>query len=1360
MAIIKTYPLKTSYFSQDRLVLSDMQPDSEGIVKGETKSLTLASLKNFIGSQVLDVSASTDTRYAGAFVSPSTGNVKVGIDISSLPNLTASSVDGTDKLIINSSQDNKKIRINEFFETVGLATNSLINYSVKLPNSVGGPNQVLQLPSTIGASPYQLEWTTPAGSGTVVGSGTANYIPKWNSSSGLTDSIIYESSSNIGINTSSPSAELDVQGANVPVIKLTETLTGGKNILLGVDTNNGFLRSSGNMLLQAGSLYQGINILESGNVGIGATAPGEKLEVAGKIKATGTADVLQLYRNSLSQANYIKFYDNATLSPEFYLGFTSNNRDFQISNLAGSGTISLRSGGGNTMTLDSSQKVGIGTSTPTDKLTVAGNIKTTSGFIGIVSSGYGNMELGGPSGAYIDLKGPSTDDYDLRIISGGSGGSFWTGGFGHIMTLSSTGNVGISVTNPAAKLDITDTVDQTAIRVTNNEYNNYLIQKRRTDDTQKLGIKEFGSNGGLALVTGSSERLNINNLGNIGIGTTAPNAKLHIQDTSGSISTIRMSAASSNANYAFMKMEDVTANTSKLTLGATIGYAVEKPALSIFDSYTTLLGNGTSNGRLLFNCSANTHSVEIQGPDHAGGTSYSLKLPNSLPSVSNQILESNALGVLSWIPTPSGGGGGGGTVTSVGLSAPPAFSVSNSPITGSGSISLGVTGGTVGEFLAYNGQWATPPDTGTIVVGNPSTGASAVLAGISIGSTVYSIPQGTGNGTITSVQAGTGISGGGSSGIVTVTNSDRGSTAVAALDFFKTIATPTNDVIASGNDDTLTLAAGGNTGIFINGSGSQVTIGLYQPTTTALGGVKLVDVTQQSVSANGLTYTAGRTYAIQLNSSGQAVVNVPWSGGSGGGISFSGATVGGLATFTNSSTAGVSSKVNLDASGLMDFDFDGNHAGSIDFDPTGTRLKIGDLSSGNSGIVEIFTDGTRQFQIGVNGEIGLGEFGSQGTSGQFLQSQGNGSPAIWTSSGAGGGSSGTSGMVQLADGSSGFTNSASLVWEIISGLKGKLVIGKNTGTIYDREGILRLEGGPNSAGTGGVGGTIELEAAVGKSINPPAITKIKAPVSNSTAQSITLPAALPTATSQVLGVTSITGSEVVTAWTNTSGSGITQTIMPWNATLARADGTSWTETNAAGAIRSDTMVIQVNDCFATIQGNVVNYQFYISGYFKGNSEADGQYASITGPLFLARCQNIDGSGTISGIPIEASQSTTVIDNNRANGSLVVTEDPFATKQSASVPATVGNMGTYWKLPIRGGKVGRAYTSTTTIPGFVQLFTSNAVESTNPGKDHSTCVYPTNSTDVWYSNQYEYMPEGKGYTFVFAGTITAFVNQSS
>jgi hypothetical protein len=52
---------------------------------------------------------------------------------------------------------------------------------------------------------------------------------------------------------------------------------------------------------------------------------------------------------------------------------------------------------------------------------------------------------------------------------------------------------------------------------------------------------------------------------------------------------------------------------------------------------------------------------------------------------------------------------------------------------------------------------------------------------------------------------------------------------------------------------------------------------LPEATATARGGIELFSNTDQSVAANSVSATSGRTYGIQLNSAGQAVVNVPWS---------------------------------------------------------------------------------------------------------------------------------------------------------------------------------------------------------------------------------------------------------------------------------------------------------------------------------------------------------------------------------------------------------------------------------------------------------------------------------------------------
>ena len=81
--------------------------------------------------------------------------------------------------------------------------------------------------------------------------------------------------------------------------------------------------------------------------------------------------------------------------------------------------------------------------------------------------------------------------------------------------------------------------------------------------------------------------------------------------------------------------------------------------------------------------------------------------------------------------------------------------------------------------------------------------------------------------------------------------------------------------------------ANGTAGTNLSGSGttgSPYILALTSPgdttysaaTSSALGLVKLEDDTEQSVAANTVTAIASRTYGVQLNSSDQAVVNIPW----------------------------------------------------------------------------------------------------------------------------------------------------------------------------------------------------------------------------------------------------------------------------------------------------------------------------------------------------------------------------------------------------------------------------------------------------------------------------------------------------
>ncbi len=82
-------------------------------------------------------------------------------------------------------------------------------------------------------------------------------------------------------------------------------------------------------------------------------------------------------------------------------------------------------------------------------------------------------------------------------------------------------------------------------------------------------------------------------------------------------------------------------------------------------------------------------------------------------------------------------------------------------------------------------------------------------------------------------------------------------------------------------EDTVVDFAGG-TGINTATTTNTLTINLAEATSTVRGGIELFSDTDQSVAANTVSTTAARTYGIQLNSSGQAVVNVPWADTVGG----------------------------------------------------------------------------------------------------------------------------------------------------------------------------------------------------------------------------------------------------------------------------------------------------------------------------------------------------------------------------------------------------------------------------------------------------------------------------------------------
>ena len=395
----------------------------------------------------------------------------------------------------------------------------------------------------------------------VGGNGTAGKIPKWSTQYDLTDSSIFEDSvtGNIGIGTNIPNAELDIQGANVPVIKLTETATGGKNFLIGVDTSNSFLRSSGNLLFQAGPQYKGISILETGEVGIGTTTPAHPLDVEGKTRSKG----LIIYSiGGVNAGNTTIVFDNTLATKQFSIGagIVQNTQEgFAIRNVTDSRT---------DVYIDNTGNFGIGTYSPNAKLEVIGNYKQKAadanigGFTISINSGTDAVDLNNYYNAPLTF---STNNAEKMRINGNGNVGIGTTAPDSILTVkAATANVGIPVIKSSVNGfangftligdDYVAGESQFNLGISYSGANGVLSRSVKvsntTDDVFLSSQDAYSTNpsafildrdGSFRFLNTStnastpvdtavslSERTRIDKDGNVGIGTTTPTARLHV----------------------------------------------------------------------------------------------------------------------------------------------------------------------------------------------------------------------------------------------------------------------------------------------------------------------------------------------------------------------------------------------------------------------------------------------------------------------------------------------------------------------------------------------------------------------------------------------------------------------------------------------------------------------------------------------------------------------------------------------------------------------------------------------------------------------------------------------------------------
>ncbi len=460
---------------------------------------------NFQNFSIKDVEADVDR-----FVIRESGNIGIGV---------------TNPL--------EKLEVDGTIKTTGARTSSMFNGNVALKGDAGGWVNMLQIVGNAG--------TIRGGFGALGGADNINY--NFIGAAYNAPIAVFLPNGNVGIGTTSPQSKLEVQASttlydSVKSITLTHAEPTVYSGFIGL-RQEGLAYS----LLTFGTRSASTDYMETlnvgnGKVGIGTTAPSEKLEVNGAILASQSITIGSggsIYPGSIySNTNFGMYFRAKQASPA-------------LSQFSW-----VTAGGSDLMTIDPSGNVGIGTNSPQAKLHVENDLNSTS-ILAIFRNPnagtsarnvvYWSNDLGHVAG--IDLFGSNYDSGSqaddiagaLRMFGGGVGGiairatdttngtiRFYTGA-PERMRIAANGNIGISTTNTPSKLTMAGALGGTvgaggaSLRIVNTDTGNYASIGAGIVGTTNSGM-QFSVDGVSSMVISSG--------GNVGIGTTNPTVKLQV----------------------------------------------------------------------------------------------------------------------------------------------------------------------------------------------------------------------------------------------------------------------------------------------------------------------------------------------------------------------------------------------------------------------------------------------------------------------------------------------------------------------------------------------------------------------------------------------------------------------------------------------------------------------------------------------------------------------------------------------------------------------------------------------------------------------------------------------------------------
>ena len=569
---------------------------------------------------------------------------------------------------------------------------------------------------------------------------TANTTPLLIKAGTPGNTIVTTSSGRVGIGLNSPGVTLHVDGF--------ARLNGG----LQMNATNAQIYQILDSDLRFGTNNtERMRIDNTGNVGIGTTSPSNKLEVVGSnaVRIHDGTDQGSIFFRGDRDDVYIKESGYQLLfgAPSGMLfELDTNNNDGDVFNVMhrGSSRMYINGATGN---------VGIGTTSPSSNL----DIENASGVtIDINSSSGDGMFRFQDNGTTKWAIG--RDNTQQNFVFSNSAGL----ASDNVLTLAhSTGNVGIGTTSPASPLHLSMTNGD--VRIQGETSRNHILSRTSDDTTWRdLAISATSGQNQLVLSTG----------GNVGIGTTSPARALHVSDSSDA--PFRVESTDSTTGIQF---EDPDGNNNIYYVGngdyfytsANVGIGTTSPLnpLSIESSSSPLIkircttnGSGAAiefndNGTSAANQNGRITYYHSDSASQGGGSSYWLTGEND----QTLVLANNGRVVVQK----------SGSTTEVGYGF---YDDINTGMYRVSADALGfATGGTRRLDMTNSGvRIGTGSRVSTILdQDNMSSNSNTALATQqSIKAYVDNAIAGVPQGDITAVIAGTGLTGGGTSGSVTL----------------------------------------------------------------------------------------------------------------------------------------------------------------------------------------------------------------------------------------------------------------------------------------------------------------------------------------------------------------------------------------------------------------------------------------------------------------------------------------------------------------------------------------------------------------------------------------------------------------